>query len=166
MEKYVDEEKQELDNNTELNLGQIRSMLDEIESMTVEEHQNIIKILADNNVKSMENENGLFVKMNQLSIEVIKSIYEYVGVVRESKKDLETAIQSMEPVRDIINKNVPTPVPIYDKSTIAVSSVTMLLRKEKPFNNPKPIKKIIESYTIIKIDSIIKCLLLFIIYTF
>ena len=83
MEKYVDEEKQELDNNTELNLGQIRSMLDEIESMTVEEHQNIIKILADNNVKSMENENGLFVKMN-----------------------LETAIQSMEPVRDIINKNV------------------------------------------------------------
>ena len=106
MEKYVDEEKQELDNNTELNLGQIRSMLDELESMTVEEHQNIIKILADNNVKSMENENGLFVKMNQLSIEVIKSIYEYVGVVRESKKDLETAIQSMEPVRDIINKNV------------------------------------------------------------
>jgi len=105
MEKYVDEEKKEFD-NTELNLGQIRSMLDEIESMTVEEHQNIIKILADNDVKSMENDNGFFVKMNQLSIEVIKSIYEYVSVVRESKKDLETAIQSMEPVRDIVNTNV------------------------------------------------------------
>ena len=64
------------------------------------------KIRQEGRVKSMENENGLFVKMNQLSIEVIKSIYEYVGVVRESKKDLETAIQSMEPVRDIINKNV------------------------------------------------------------
>ena len=44
MEKYVEEEKQEL-NNTELNLGQIRSMLDEIESMSIEEHQNIIKIV-------------------------------------------------------------------------------------------------------------------------
>lgn len=117
MEKYVDEEKQEFNNNTELNLGQIRSMLDEIESMSIEEHQNIIKILGDNNVKSMENDNGLFVKMNQLSIEVIKSIYEYVAEVRESKKNLETAIQSMEPVRHNINKNLPEDVsenPIND----------------------------------------------------
>tara|TARA_B100000902_G_scaffold115054_1_gene115978 strand:- start:931 stop:1395 length:465 start_codon:yes stop_codon:yes gene_type:complete len=105
MEKYVEEEKQEL-NNTELNLGQIRSMLDEIESMSIEEHQNIIKILVDNNVKSMENDNGLFVKMNQLSIEVIRSIYDYVSEVRESKKNLETAIQSMEPVKHNIDKNV------------------------------------------------------------
>tara|TARA_B100001250_G_scaffold194051_1_gene166780 strand:+ start:634 stop:1101 length:468 start_codon:yes stop_codon:yes gene_type:complete len=117
MEKYVDEEKQEFNNNTELNLGQIRSMLDEIESMSIEEHQNIIKILGDNNVKSMENDNGLFVKMNQLSIEVIKSIYEYVAEVRESKKNLETAIQSMEPVRHNINKKLPEDVsenPIND----------------------------------------------------
>ena len=90
----------------ELNIGQIRSMLDEIESMTVDEHQNITRILQDNNVKYMENDNGIFVKLNQLSIDVIKKIYEYVDVVRDTRKDLETAIQSIESLDGISRESV------------------------------------------------------------
>ena len=92
--------------SNELNIGQIRSMLDEIESMTVDEHQNITRILQDNNVKYMENDNGIFVKLNQLSIDVIKKIYEYVDVVRDTRKDLETAIQSIESLDGISRESV------------------------------------------------------------
>ena len=93
--------------NTELNLGQIKSMLHEIEAMNEDDHSNIIRILEDNDVNFMENENGIFVKMNQLPIKIIKEIYDYVSDIRETKKDLETAIQSMEPslIMDERNKS-------------------------------------------------------------
>ena len=65
-------------NNTELNLGQIKSMLHEIEAMNEDDHSNIIRILEDNEINFMENDNGIFVKMNQLPITIIKEIYEYV----------------------------------------------------------------------------------------
>ena len=77
--------------NTELNLGQIKSMLDEIEAMNEDDHSNIIRILEDNDINFMENDNGIFVKMNQLPIKIIKEIYDYVSDIRETKKDLETA---------------------------------------------------------------------------
>lgn len=93
--------------NTELNLGQIKSMLDEIEAMNEDDHSNIIRILEDNDINFMENDNGIFVKMNQLPIKIIKEIYDYVSDIRETKKDLETAIQSMEPslIMDERNKS-------------------------------------------------------------
>ncbi len=93
--------------NTELNLGQIKSMLHEIEAMNEDDHSNIIRILEDNDVNFMENENGIFVKMNQLPIKIIKEIYDYVSDIRDTKKDLETAIQSMEPslIMDERNKS-------------------------------------------------------------
>ena len=68
----------ETTNNTELNLGQIKSMLDEIEAMNEDDHSNIIRILEDNDINFMENDNGIFVKMNQLPIIIIKEIYDYV----------------------------------------------------------------------------------------
>ena len=93
--------------NTELNLGQIKSMLHEIEAMNEDDHSNIIRILEDNDINFMENDNGIFVKMNQLPIKIIKEIYDYVSDIRETKKDLETAIQSMEPslIMDERNKS-------------------------------------------------------------
>lgn len=78
------------------NLGQLRSMLDEIDTMTPEEHQHIIKILIDSNINYTENENGIFAKLNQLSLDDIYSIYNYVDDVRKTKSKLETAIRSIE----------------------------------------------------------------------
>ena len=79
-----------------LNIGQIKSMLDEIDMMTHEEHHNIINILKKHKISYMENDNGIFLKLNQLSIEIILEIYQYVEEVRLAKKDLETPIRSVE----------------------------------------------------------------------
>ena len=79
-----------------LNIGQIKSMLDEIDTMTIEEHHNIINILKKHDISYMENDNGIFLKLNQLSIEIIFEIYKYVENVRNTKNNLETAIRSVE----------------------------------------------------------------------
>ena len=79
-----------------LNIEQIKSMLDEIDMMTIEEHHNIINILKKHDISYMENDNGIFLKLNQLSIEIIFEIYKYVEDVRNTKNNLETAIRSVE----------------------------------------------------------------------
>ena len=79
-----------------LNIGQIKSMLDEIDMMTIEEHHNTINILKKHDISYMENDNGIFLKLNQLSIEIIFEIYKYVEDVRNTKNNLETAIRSVE----------------------------------------------------------------------
>ena len=59
------------------NIGQIQSMLNEIEQMSIEEHHNITRILQGNNVNYMENDNGIFVKLNKLPFNIIKEIHAY-----------------------------------------------------------------------------------------
>jgi hypothetical protein len=88
-----------------LNLGQIKSMLAEIENMTADEHSNITIILKESETKYTENDNGIFVKVNQLSLETIYKIYNYVLEVRRTKEDLETAIKSLETNECIINNS-------------------------------------------------------------
>lgn len=93
-----------------LNIGQIKSMLDEIDMMTIEEHHNIINILKKHDISYMENENGIFLKLNKLSIEIIFEIYKYVEDVRNTKNNLETAIRSVEykPTIDTQSNNTQT----------------------------------------------------------
>jgi hypothetical protein len=79
-----------------INLGQLKSMIDEIDSMTPEEHQHIIKILRDSGINYTENDNGIFAKVNQLSLDDIYRIYKYVNDVRKTRSKLETAIRSIE----------------------------------------------------------------------
>ena len=85
-----------------INIGQIQSMLDEIEYMSNDEHHNIINILNKNNIKYMENENGIFCKLNQLPLNIIIDIYTYVEEIRNSRQNIETAIRSVE----TSNKNI------------------------------------------------------------
>tara|TARA_B100000475_G_scaffold175263_1_gene138951 strand:- start:539 stop:985 length:447 start_codon:yes stop_codon:yes gene_type:complete len=102
-----------------LNIGQIKSMLDEIDTMTIEEHHNIINILKKHDISYMENDNGIFLKLNQLSIEIIFEIYKYVEDVRNTKNNLETAIRSVEykPTIDTQSNNTQT---INQESNIQV----------------------------------------------
>ena len=102
-----------------LNIGQIKSMLDEIDMMTIEEHHNIINILKKHDISYMENDNGIFLKLNQLSIEIIFEIYKYVENVRNTKNNLETAIRSVEykPTIDTQSNNTQT---INQESNIQV----------------------------------------------
>lgn len=93
-----------------LNIGQLNSMLNEIETMSVDQHQQILKIMECNKSNYTENENGIFVKLNTLSIDVILKIYEFVESIRNSKNDIETAVQTFESYehmnKPFLNKNV------------------------------------------------------------
>ena len=91
-----------------INIGQVKSMLHEIDSMSPGEHHNIIRILDENKVHYTENDNGIFVKVNELSLDTIREIYNYVEEIRTSKKDLECAIRSL----DSSNAHVCEPFPV------------------------------------------------------
>ena len=51
-----------------------------------------------------ENENGIFIKLNTLNIDVILKIYEYVESNRNNKNDIQTAVQTFESYEHL-NKN-------------------------------------------------------------
>lgn len=93
-------------NNNELNIGQLNSMINEIESMTIEQHEQILKIINSNNdLNYTENENGFFIKLNTLTIDVILKIYEYVESIRHNQNDIKTAVQTFESYEHL-NKSV------------------------------------------------------------
>ena len=100
----------EVSNNTfinhELNVGQLNSMINEIETMSSEQHDQILNIINDNNddLNYTENENGIFIKLNTLNIDVILKIYEYVESNRNNKNDIQTAVQTFESYEHL-NKN-------------------------------------------------------------
>jgi len=92
--------------NNELNIGQLNAMINDIETLTLDEHDQILKIIdiENSNLKYTENENGIFIKLNTLSIDVILKIYEYVESIRNNKNDIETAVQTLESY-ETLNKN-------------------------------------------------------------
>ena len=83
-------------NKNTINIGQIKSMLDEIDTMTPEEQHFIAQILKKSDTKYMENDNGIFVKLNQLNLDTILEIHNYVDQIRSNKKNIETAIRSVD----------------------------------------------------------------------
>lgn len=83
------------ENCMNLNIGNIKWMLDEIETMTQDEHIHMTGIIKNSNVNYMENDNGIFIKLNQLPIETMQDLYAYVLKVQESRRNFETAIRTI-----------------------------------------------------------------------
>jgi len=108
----------EVSNNTfvnhELNVGQLNSMINEIETMSSEQHEQILNIINDNNndLNYTENDNGIFIKLNTLTIDVILKIYKYVESTRNDTNDIQTAVQTFESYehlnRNCLNTNINT----------------------------------------------------------
>lgn len=100
----------EVSNNTfinhELNVGQLNSMINEIETMSSEQHEQILNIINDNNndLNYTENDNGIFIKLNTLTTDVILKIYKYVESTRNNTNDIQTAVQTFESYEHL-NKN-------------------------------------------------------------
>lgn len=83
------------ENSMNLNIGNIKWMLDEIENMTQDEHIHMTGIIKNSKVNYMENENGIFIKLNKLSLETIRDLYAYILKVKESQKNFESAIRTI-----------------------------------------------------------------------
>jgi len=83
------------DVNNYLNVGKIESMLDEIDHMSDMEHDHLHGILSNANVNFTENDNGLFVRINQLSMETLKQLFEYVDKYRDTQKESENNLKNL-----------------------------------------------------------------------
>lgn len=105
-----------MEETNHLNISNIQWMLDEIELMSLEEHTHMADIIKNTNLTSdskinfTENDNGLFIKMNELPIETIKNLYEYVIQVKKSRDTFENAIrtvskQDLDSASNEINKD-------------------------------------------------------------
>tara|TARA_Y100000389_G_scaffold203859_1_gene253787 strand:+ start:1910 stop:2362 length:453 start_codon:yes stop_codon:yes gene_type:complete len=86
-----------------LSTGDIKWMLNEIECMSLEEHSHMTGIIKNSEINYMENENGIFVKMNKLPIETIRDLYAYVLNVYESSNNFQSAIRTVTPTDECQN---------------------------------------------------------------
>lgn len=66
-----------------------KGLVDDINFLSSQEHNQIFKFIENDGTKYMENENGIFIKMNQLKMETIKIIIDYVKDFKKAKIDEE-----------------------------------------------------------------------------
>ena len=59
-----------------------------IESLENSHHIEIAKILKTNNVYLNENSNGIFVNLNKISVEVYKTICNYIDFIKKQESDI------------------------------------------------------------------------------
>lgn len=65
-----------------------RKIIDDIESMTKEHHLEIFKILKSYDIKYTENNNGIFINMNNINPDCLDKIDNYVNFINENKKNI------------------------------------------------------------------------------
>jgi hypothetical protein len=66
----------------------IKKIIDDVECMTKEHHIEIFKIINDFDVKYTENNNGIFINMNNINEECLNKINNYVNFINENKKNI------------------------------------------------------------------------------
>ena len=63
-----------------------KSIVDEISLLPPQEHNQILTFIKNDGTKYMENENGVFIKMNQLKMSTIETIQEYLDSLRKANE--------------------------------------------------------------------------------
>ena len=66
----------------------VKKMIDDIECMTKEHHIEIFKILKFYSINYTENNNGIFINMNNIDLECLDKINNYVNFINENKKNI------------------------------------------------------------------------------
>jgi hypothetical protein len=66
----------------------IKKIIDDIESMPKDHHIEIFKIMNSFNVKYTENNNGIFINMNDINNSCLDKIDNYVNFINENKKNI------------------------------------------------------------------------------
>ena len=70
-----------------MNKMDLKKLITDIESMTKEHHIEIYKIIKSYNIDITENNNGIFVNMNNIDDECLNKIISYVNFINENKQD-------------------------------------------------------------------------------
>ena len=75
-------------NNNNIDSNDLIKLCKIIESLENSHHIEIAKILKTNNVYLNENSNGIFVNLNKISVEVYKTICNYIDFIKKQESDI------------------------------------------------------------------------------
>jgi len=85
-----------------------KSIVDEISLLPPQEHNQILTFIKNDGTKYMENENGVFIKMNQLKMSTIETIQEYLDSLRKSN-EFSTGSSTVSDNSLLMNSDLNTP---------------------------------------------------------
>ena len=83
----------------------LKSLINNINGMDEQEHLYIFKLIKNKEYKYTENDNGIFIRLNQLSMETIKEIKEYVDVKMGNDKEIIESSELCENQDVVVEKN-------------------------------------------------------------
>tara|TARA_Y100000389_G_scaffold186815_1_gene207610 strand:+ start:1690 stop:2181 length:492 start_codon:yes stop_codon:yes gene_type:complete len=70
----------------ELSEQNAKKLVEDIGCLSASEHDQILECIKKDDIRYMENENGTFIKFNDIKMSTIQTIYDYVSSIRESQK--------------------------------------------------------------------------------
>ena len=78
---------------------------EKLQSLSKFHQLEVFRILKENNVKYTENRNGIFTNMNEISVQVIKILNEYLNYVFKQQNHLELMEKKKKEYQDSFFKN-------------------------------------------------------------
>ena len=82
-----------------LNEQNAKQLVDDIKCLSSCEHDQILDCIKKDNIRYMENDNGIFIKFNDMKMTTIQTIYDFVRSIRESQQ-----MQYQGSIFDVENK--------------------------------------------------------------
>lgn len=88
LENKIKKDEIEIENYNKTNYNNLEKIRKQIESLNNVHHIEIAKILKNNNIKLTENNNGLFVNLNNIDISIINEINKYLNFVNIQENNI------------------------------------------------------------------------------
>ena len=101
LENKIKKEEIDIENYKKTNYNDLEKIRKQIELLNNIHHIEIAKILKNNNIKLTENNNGLFVNLNNIDVNVINEINKYLTFVNIQ----ENNINDVEVIKKDLQKN-------------------------------------------------------------
>ncbi len=76
-----------------------------IDKLNKKEHIEIFSLLNDLNINYSENKNGIFIQMNQMTLEQLNKIEEYLDYKEKKEMDINKIEKTMELFKKDLNNN-------------------------------------------------------------
>ncbi len=93
-----------------------KSMVDDINLLSPQDHNQILTFIKNDGVKYMENENGVFIKMNQLKMSTIESIRDYIDSLKETDAFVKnTSLEMSNNLESVLQNSISSEVEDVEK---------------------------------------------------
>lgn len=82
-----------------------KELISNINRLSKNEHIQIFYIIKKANIKYTENNNGIFINMNNISESIIEELIKFVEFAKVNNNELETTNKIIEKIREETNGN-------------------------------------------------------------